>query len=154
MKKLPQKNGYIALMSSIIIALILLGLAFSVSSSGYFYRFNVLNNEFKRVGLGLAESCVNSALLKMAQNYTYAPAVGGDIVPVGSQTCNIKSVTYGPEDPVTHQKTATIETQAQYRGSFSNMDIHATVRNPTIAPIVPPPPNITIGAWNEASTSP
>ena len=113
MKKLSPENGYIALMSSIIIALVLLGLTFSVSTSGYFSRFDVLNSEFKRVGLGLAESCVNSALLKMAQNYAYAPAPSGDVIAVGNQSCTIRGVTYGPEDPITHQKIATIETQAQ-----------------------------------------
>ncbi len=38
--------------------------------SNYFSRFNVSDKEYKRVSVGLAESCANVALLKLAQNFS------------------------------------------------------------------------------------
>lgn len=116
-------------MSVIIIALVLLGLTFSVSAGGFFSRFNVLDGEFKRVSLGLAESCANAALLKIGQNYNYAPAAGGDDVFIGGQTCTIVSVGSGT--------ARTIVTKADFHGAFSTMKIAANVQDPNVA-YVPP----------------
>lgn len=127
----PHNKGYIALMSAIIISLILVGMTFSISTGGYFSRFNVLNSEYKRISLGLAESCVNSALLRVSQDYNYLPAAVGDSVDVGAETCLIKSVTYGPE--VAGRKPAYITAQADYRGAFSNIKVSATVASTTYA---------------------
>ena len=105
MKFFQQKNesGYIALMSVIIISLILLAFTAVLSMSGYFSRFNALAGEYKRVSLGLAESCVNVALLKIAQNPNYT---GDETVPVGTNNCNIKLVSYNPASgyDTNHQK--------------------------------------------------
>ena len=124
-----RKKGYIALMSAIIISLILTGMTFALSGSGYFSRFNVLNSEYKRVSLGLAESCVNSALMNISQNYAYAPAAVGDSINIGAQHCLIKSVTYGPE--VAGRKAAYITAQADYQGAFSNVKVSATIASTT-----------------------
>ncbi|MDP3986528.1 MAG: VWA domain-containing protein, partial [Candidatus Veblenbacteria bacterium] len=128
-----QPKGFIALVSALVVSLILSTIAFSVSSSGYFARLGSSTAEYKRVSLGLAESCVNIAMLKAAATYGYVPPLGGETVPVGSETCVIKGVVYGTEDPVTHQVPATITTQASFRGAYSNMVITADVRNPTFA---------------------
>jgi len=143
-----KKAGFIALMSAILISVVLMGLTLMVSASGFFSRFSVLHREFKRVSLGLAESCAHAALLKIGQNYNYAPPPGADIVPVGAESCSIKSVTYMP-DPPRHQETATILTQASYRGAFSTIQVSATIQDPTLAPVTPPLANIVIGAWQE-----
>ena len=128
-KKQKNQNGYIALMTAIIICLILVGLALLLSASGYFTRFNVLGGEDKRVSLGLAESCVNVALLKIAKSPDYQAGADSDYVSgqgvrvhVGAQECFIKDVT--PRDA---DDKRTIKTQAQFRGAFSNMEITATV---------------------------
>jgi hypothetical protein len=125
----PTQHGYIALMSAVIISLILTGMTFSLSGSGYFSRYNVLNSEYKRVSLGLAESCVNSALMKISQDYMYMPAAMGDSVNVGTQNCLIKSVTYGPE--IAGRKAAYIAAQADYQGAFSNIKVSATIASTT-----------------------
>lgn len=116
-------------MSAIIISLILTGMTFALSGSGYFSRFNVLNSEYKRISLGLAESCVNSALMRVSQDYTYMPAAVGDSVNVGAQNCLIKSVTYGPE--VAGRKATYISAQADYQGAFSNVKVSATIASTT-----------------------
>ncbi|MDZ4230111.1 MAG: hypothetical protein U1C53_03145, partial [Candidatus Veblenbacteria bacterium] len=58
-----QPKGFIALVSALVVSLILSTIAFSVSSSGYFARLGSSTAEYKRVSLGLAESCVNIAML-------------------------------------------------------------------------------------------
>ena len=146
-----SNGGYIALMSVIIISLILLAFTAVLSMSGYFSRFNVLAGEYKRVSLGLAESCVNVALLKIAQGPTYQ---GNETVPVGANNCNIKQVSYHCDQPCdlngyninTHQKIANIATWAQYpliNGAFSNLEISATVQDPNFSP----PSKLTIRSF-------
>lgn len=154
MKKLFTKrgieNGYIALISVIFITLILLGITFVLSSSGYYARESALDGEFKRISLGLAESCANVALLRIGQNFAYAPSAADQTVQVGTDTCVIQSVSYTAEDPVTREKTATVKTQGDYRGSFSNIVISATIQDPSFSSSIhPPPPNISVESWEE-----
>ena len=135
-------------MSVLIISITLLGISFTRSNNGFFSRFSTLEAEYKRIGLGLAESCVNSALLKISQDYNYnyltdpnySGSKGGVIVFVdGSGTppteCIVKSVLFGSED-INHQKVATIKTQAEYKGTWSNMNVSATIQNPNFALVV------------------
>ena len=63
-------RGYIALISAIIISVVLLGLATAIGQSTFFSRFNALNREYKRISLGLAESCVHAALSKISKTTT------------------------------------------------------------------------------------
>src|SRR5665647_220935 len=81
MNKYKQKNknrrsinpneGFIALMSTVILAAVLMVIVITASFSGFFARFDALASENKRISLGLSESCTNIALLKIAQNYNY-----------------------------------------------------------------------------------
>ncbi len=133
----PQR-GFIALISAVIISAILLTLATGASSSAFFSRFSALNSEYKRVSLGLAESCVNSALLQIAQNYN-TTALNAP-VSVGANTCTIKSIGYVqcPQPGCTspNKRIFTIKAQAQYKGAFSNIQIAATAQDPAQAPAV------------------
>lgn len=136
------KSGFIALISAIVISTVLLGLALTAGASGVFSRFDALNAEYKRVSLALAESCSNAALLKVAQNYNYVPAVGGDTIQLGvdgqgrAETCVIRGITYGANHATVVQDTAVITTQAQYpspNGALSSVTISATIQNPKYA---------------------
>ena len=143
-----NQRGFVALMSAVVMSAAILSLMFGTGTSSFYARFDSLNGEFKRVALGLSESCSNAALLKIAQNYNYQPPVGGEAVTVGPDTCLIKSVTYGAEDPLTHRKLATINTNAQYpltSGAWSTTQVAATVQNPA-ASVVAPPPTCTVQA--------
>src|SRR3989338_9629330 len=114
-----KNQGYIALISTIVISLILLALTANMSTAGFYVRFNSLDSEYKRISLGLAESCVHAALLKLAKNNTYAPPSGGEIVSVGSEECTIVEVIPDSVDPT----KKTVKTQADFSGAFSNMEI-------------------------------
>lgn len=81
-----RNQGYIALMSAIIISVVLLGLAFTLSLRGFFGRFNVLETEQKEMGLGVAEGCAERAILKLATIPGYQ---GNESVMLRGQICQI-----------------------------------------------------------------
>jgi hypothetical protein len=145
MKNPARRNGekgFIALTSTVILSAALMLLMYSTSASGFYARFDAMAGEFKRISLGLSESCVNAALLRVAQNYQYVPASGGDVVPVGSETCIIRSVEHAAEDPLTRKKQVTIYTAAKYPavgGSWSTSRITATAQNPIESVTQPAP---------------
>ena len=136
--KLANQDGFIALMSALVISLILVGMTFALGTAAFYTRFDVLASENKRISLGLAESCVNVVMLRLAQHPTIAP--DPETIQVGAdteQSCDIRSVTFaGAGNP----KIATIQTHAQYRGSNSNVKTTANVSDPTLPPPPPPPP--------------
>ncbi len=90
---MKPRRGFIALISAIVISTILLGLAITAGSSTFSTRFDALNGEYKRVSLGLAESCIHAALLNIGQNFSYVVAPGtpgysasrhGVVIPIGT----------------------------------------------------------------------
>lgn len=132
-----KNKGYVALMSVMIISVALLALTFASNSSGFMSRFDILNSENKRISLGLAESCVNTALLKVAQMNYDVPYTGGETILVGANPCTIDSVAYATPFPfVPNKQIAIVKTHAQFKGAFSNMNITATVQDPNVAPII------------------
>jgi hypothetical protein len=110
-----NQSGYIALVSSIIISILLLMVTFAISSSNLSGRFNVLNAEFKERSLALAEACVDTALLKLAQNQSYS---GNENIFVGNDQCSILAV-----ETLSGQKI--IKTKAIFQNSVTNLKITA-----------------------------
>ncbi len=148
-KKINPERGFIALISTLIITAVLMMALSATSTSSFFARFDALGSEFKRVSLGLSESCLNIALLKIAQNFCYDPIDDLDYVSgkgvkvnVGPDECYISSVTYDTLDCNAGKRVATIKTVAQYpgeNGSWSANKIVATIQNPAISTTTPPP---------------
>lgn len=142
----PKSNkGFIALMSVIIISAITMALAFTTNVSTFYSRFDALDAEYKRIAEGLAESCVDQALLKLAQSYQYDPvtdpayiATKGVPVTVDSGTCYIKSITPGATR-TGNSTLVTISTQGVYKNTFSDFKATATLQNPASASYTPPP---------------
>ena len=147
-EKNKNERGFIALISAVIISAIMIGLAATLGMSALYARFDVLTSEYKRISLGLAESCVHEALLKIAQDFSYDPGVSGKIIPVGGMNCSINSVMYVVDLPG-HRKIATITAQAEYHGAFSNVRISAYILDPHFAVADPSTPQITINSWQE-----
>jgi len=108
------QEGYIALMSAIIISAVLVGISVSISTTGFFVRFNVLDAEYKLRSAALAESCVNVALLRLAQN-PGLPAAGS--VAVGNEYCNIVSVRKNGSQQII------IQTKGVVREAVSNLQV-------------------------------
>ena len=111
---------------------ILMSLMYTVGASGFYARFDALNGEFKRVSLGLAESCTNVALLAIATSTDpehYDPV--DQVVNVGTDsngralTCTITGVDgYGTT-------VRTVHASSDYMGAYSQVATAATVVDPT-----------------------
>ncbi|MEK7118387.1 MAG: hypothetical protein AAB869_02145 [Patescibacteria group bacterium] len=128
--------GFIALMSSIIISVMLMTMVLTVSSSSFYARSDTLGRENKRKSLGLAEGCMNIALLRIAQDLLYR---GGDSVDTGDGECSIASF----ETPLGYPKTFNIRTWAKRSSAFSNIETSITMQNAG---------NVTVNSWEEVAT--
>ena len=87
-----QQQGYVALMAAIVIMLLLILLSTTLSLTGFFARFDILNAEYKERSIALAEACGDSALINLANNPAYVPPAGGDYVAVNNDKCEIVSI--------------------------------------------------------------
>ncbi|MGC9602181.1 MAG: hypothetical protein ABSE76_00340 [Minisyncoccia bacterium] len=141
-----KKRGFIALMSVIILSAVLLGMAATASTAGFFARFSALDKEYKKSALGLADSCANVALLTLAQNYAYTPTLPV-VVSLDSDTCTIQSIT-NLGAPSASSRTVLITATASYREAFSAVEVNATAANPasSASPVAYP---IIINSWRE-----
>ncbi len=132
-------GGYIALISAIIISVLLLIITFAVSFSSFFARFNILDSEYKKVSSGLAEACVDTAILEIAK----------DDIPTDDTCVNVGDACSSP-DPnrktckicqVREPSTDNFEimTRAAYKKSFTNFFVKVT-RTPT---------DVDVNSWEE-----
>lgn len=85
-------RGFAALMGVIIMAALLLALTVALNASQFFRRSNVTDVEAKTQSRLLAEACLDTALIYLNRNPDYAPAPGGDVIPVVADSCVIVSV--------------------------------------------------------------
>ncbi len=97
--------GFIALFSVIIISAALMLVAVSLSFSGFYARFNILDSELKAQANALADACVDVALLNLAGNSTFS---GNATSSVGVDSCYIFPI-------ATTTVQATIRTRAVVR---------------------------------------
>ena len=114
---LKTKNfnkGYIALISIIVISVLLITMGIVISFGGFFTRFTILENEYKKISTSLAEACAETAILKLIEDWNYA---GGEDQTINLNSCSIVSV----QDFNGSQKL--IKSKAVYQGSHSNLEI-------------------------------
>jgi hypothetical protein len=136
--KNKKNGGYIALMSAIIISILLMTLSVTLSMTGFFARFDVLNSEYKERSIALAEGCVDMAMIKIAGDSNYSPIVGGEVVSIGTDTCRIVSVTKdSPSAGHTTIKTQGIFPTTGGERSYTNIE---TIINST---------ELTLVSWQE-----
>jgi hypothetical protein len=143
-----KDNGYIALISAIIISMILTGASFAASRSVFYSRFSSLNAEYKKISMGMAESCANLALLELAQHPNMA-SVSKENAAAGCRYQIINPSFYDAEN----KKIVNIIATAHYppqNGAFSRMEINSTVYDPQYSPpSVGVRQNIEINSWVE-----
>jgi len=132
LKKKSRENGFVAIMATIIISLVLLASTLSVSRNSFYMRSNVLNREFKKTSFTLAESCVYKTLQKLSIDYFYIPTKGGEDILVGSDSCRIRKVVHSIENTNTRIKSVTIEASAQSGGAHTNLIVTADIRSPFV----------------------
>lgn len=142
-KENSLQGGFIALISAILISGILISLVITSSHTGFSVRMDSLNRELKEQSYNLADSCVSSALLQMQSNYLYTPKISGNVISLGNDVCMIDSVTYNPEDPVSHTKSATVYTRAGFRGTWTRIKTTVSLSSPVFSHS-PPVPNVIV----------
>jgi cytoskeletal protein RodZ len=128
-------DGYIALISAIIISAVLVILAVSISQTGFLARFNVADSEYKKQSSALAEACIDTALLRIAQDPTVSAT--SSPVNIGSNSCNIVSVQPGP--PYT-STPLTIQTQGVFQDAVTNIQVKVNADT------------LSLLSWQECST--
>lgn len=119
MKKINSQSGYIALISAILISVSLLTLVIAVSFEGFYSRFSVLESEQKEISAYLAESCVNTAILKIAQDKNYS---GNEDIRVGKLGCRIFSV-YEFDNNNPFPPDYIIEAQGTSSDAYTNLEV-------------------------------
>lgn len=115
-KSLKDKSnaGFIAIMSAAIISILLLTITVSLGLSGFFGRLNILDSESKERSSALAEACINTAILNLAQGSTITGSVA-----VGGDNCNIISV----QNNIPSTGQTTIQAQAVINKAYTNLKI-------------------------------
>jgi hypothetical protein len=122
MKKANGQSGYIALMATIIISLILLVMTVEEGSIGWHARFNILGTEAKEQATALAEGCAEQAMAKLLTDPTYN---GNSTTTFPYGTC----YTFPIELNTPNNGMLTIKTQAVIRNSYTNLKISAHMNN-------------------------
>ena len=108
-----MKKGYIALISSIIISMLMLMISLTLSFTGFFSRINILNAEFKEISLRLAEACADMALLKLSENQSYQ---GNENIAINDKQCSILIIEAAGDEKI-------IKTKANFQKAVTNLKI-------------------------------
>jgi len=90
-----ERGGFIALVSVIIIASVMMLAVASMNMTGFYTRYSIFDYEMKERSEGLAEACIDTAMLHIAQDASYSPT-NEEVAVSGTNTCTIKSVAVGP----------------------------------------------------------
>jgi hypothetical protein len=120
-----KKRGFVALISVIIISAILLLVATSLSFSGFFGRFNILESEFKERSSALADACVDSVLLSLAQNPSYNPTLPLTVPVSGNDNCTVVYI-------ATPGSTKVIKTKGTYQQAITNLQVVVNTSDLTV----------------------
>jgi hypothetical protein len=123
-KRQPARNqqGYIALLTVIIISAILAALVSGISAQTAAYWSTSSNRESKEQGRQLASACAAQALLRFALDHTYS---GNETVSVSGPDCTILSLDSGYQTltSVTESQISDLDTTLQTEFDLINMSV-------------------------------
>ena len=114
-----KNEGFIALITALILSVILITVAASLSQSGFFLRSGIADAEYKERSSATAEACVNVVFLRLAANPFSYPYAMNESLNVGSDQCVIRQVLL--DTPLIGQTT--IETRAVFQEAATNLRI-------------------------------
>ena len=112
--KIKTNTGFIALMSAIIISVVLLLVVTNLGFTEFYNRSNILDSELKEKSFALAEACVDTAILKLANDSSYNPI--NEPISVDADNCIIQSVASGASQKI-------ISIQTNYKNYYTNLKI-------------------------------
>src|SRR3989344_4871014 len=119
------KNGFVELITAIILSLILIVVTVTLNRSSFFTRSAILEAEYKEMSSALAEACVDVAMLRIATTPGYS--ISNDPIAIGDETCTIDSVAGD-----------NIQTSADVNGSVTRFEV-----------IVDLSDDLAVISWNE-----
>jgi hypothetical protein len=121
--KYTNKNGgYIALMATIIIALVLLVMIVKEGFSGWMTRFVVLGTEAKEQANALAEGCIDQAVASLITDPSY---LGNTTSSMPGGDCKV----FGIDPTDLAAGVVTVKTQAVVREAYANIQTLQQVEN-------------------------
>jgi len=100
-----KNSGFIVLTTVIVLSIVLLLIAQTLSTTGYFQRRGILNFQFRELSYFSALSCLDRALYKLTYDLDYT---GNETLQLGLYQCSILSVTYAGTITTIHT-TATVD---------------------------------------------
>jgi hypothetical protein len=86
-----EQNGFIALMSVIIVSMVLLLMVTTANFTGLYLRFGMLDTELKARSEAAADACVDQGLLWMAENKNIS-FPGTSIILNATDQCSIGEI--------------------------------------------------------------
>lgn len=123
MRHQHSESGYIAITASFVASLLLLVVAISLGSSNLFTRSGLTDFQDKQFSYFLARSCLNHALLQLADNSTYT---GNETISVSGESCTLLSIT-------SQSGNFIIKAEAQVSGASTNLQL--TVNASTLSTV-------------------
>ena len=110
---MKYSDGYIAITTAVILSLMVMVVAIALSSANLFTRLDVLDFYNKQTSYGIARSCLNDALLKLAMNPSYA---GNETITVSSWQCTTQPIATAGTNKV-------IKAHAAVNGATTNLQL-------------------------------
>lgn len=123
---MKDAEGFIALISVIIITAVITAIVFALSFMSFFLRTNILESEYKDQSIGRAEACVYTTILKLTLDQSYS---GNETE--GSVPCFIRPIPSGPFPK-------DIEVEANVNNFHTNLRVTVSA-----------PPTLSIISWEE-----
>ncbi len=144
MKESNHNKGFIALIAAVLISSVLLGLSSTIGVVSWYARLGVKEGEEHRLASLRAESCIDVALLRLAEQFRYNQP--NEIIPVGEESCELLAVTYGTQQ--SQRVPATITARAHVGAAVTTLVVQVGVINPSVEPPFGEPA-MQITSWQE-----
>jgi len=86
-----MSKGFVVLISVVILSVVLLMIAQTLSLSGYFQGLSIISFESRERSYALAYSCLDRAYANLWQDFDY---LGNETIVIGDYTCIIDTLLY------------------------------------------------------------
>ena len=134
-RKNKNEKGFVALITAIVFSAILMTIAISLNQIGFLTRGETADAEYKDRSTALAEGCADVALLKLANDITYAGNESG--IAIGSDVCSIGSVGPDPLDAANKIINTSAVYPAGTNGAVTRLQIKININS------------LSVVSWNE-----
>lgn len=110
---MKTNQGFIALLSSIILSAIILLVLTTLSFGQFYTRYDILDSELKEQSKNTAEACVDETILKTTNNPQYT----------GNQNISIQGVNCFIDTINSSGKERTFKVRVVYKNHYTNIKI-------------------------------